>query len=71
MMRSRWRRCKNPYICQPAALSRQSSVPLSDRLSAALARMGVPYGWVAAMAVRLLLFGLMGPFAAATGTAGT
>jgi hypothetical protein len=78
-------------------------VPLSGRLSAALARRGVHYGWVvvaatfltmlvtagavgapgvlllplqrefgwstaaisSAMAVRLLLFGLMGPFAAA------
>jgi hypothetical protein len=41
-------------------------VPVSDRLSAALARKGVHYGWVVvAAAVRLLLFGLMGPFAAA------
>ena len=109
MMRSGSRRCKNTYICQPAALSRQSSVPLSGRLAAALARRGVHYGWVvvaaafltmlvtagavgapgvlllplqrefgwstaaisSAMAVRLLPFGLMGPFAAATGTAGT
>jgi hypothetical protein len=36
MMRSRSRRCKNTYIYQPAALSRQGSVPLSGRLSAAL-----------------------------------
>jgi MFS family permease len=100
MMHLGLRRCKDTcVICCPL----KDSVPLSGRLSAALARRGVHYGWVvvaatfltmlvtagavgapgvlllplqrefgwstaaisSAMAVRLLLFGLMGPFAAA------
>jgi hypothetical protein len=98
-MHSGPRCCKDTCVISPL----KGSVPLSGRVSAALARRGVHYGWVvvaatfltmlvtagavgapgvlllplqrefgwstaaisSAMAVRLLLFGLMGPFAAA------